>query len=139
MNAAFFDTNIIAYAADTAAADTRKRDQARQLMYSRSITTSTQVMMELYSVMRTKLDYGVDAAIQWVRALQDDDVVTLSPSDVVEALETARRHDISHWDGLIIVAAARAGLDLVYTEDLNHGQFYGSVRVCNPFKEDFLA
>ncbi|MCQ0986839.1 PIN domain-containing protein [Jiella marina] len=139
MSAAFFDTNIIVYAADTASPDPVKRDAARRLMQIRQIVTSTQVMLELYSVLRRKLAYGADAAMQWVRTLQDDDVVALAPSDVIEALQTAHRHDISHWDGLIIVAAARAGLDLVYSEDLNHGQTYGDVRVCNPFIEDFLA
>ena len=136
MNAAFFDTNIIVYAADSA---DEKRDQARQLMQTRSIATSTQVMMELYSVLRKKLAYSADAAMQWVQTLQHDDIVTLSPNDVIQAIQTARRHDISHWDGLIVVAAERAGTDLLYTEDLNHGQSYDKVRVCNPFIEDFLA
>ncbi|MBO0903253.1 PIN domain-containing protein [Jiella sonneratiae] len=139
MNAAFFDTNIIVYAADTLASDVAKRDKARQLMQIRQIVTSTQVMMELYGVLRKKLAYGADAALAWVIALQGDDVVTMSPSDVIDALQVAHRYDISHWDALILTAAARAGLDLVYTEDLNHGQSYGSVRVCNPFIEDFLA
>lgn len=139
MNAAFFDTNIIVYAADTLAAEVAKRDQARQLMQTRQIFTSTQVMMELYGVLRKKLAYGADAAANWVRMLDGDDVVTLTPDDVIDALQMAHRYDISHWDGLIVVAAARAGLDLVYTEDLSHGQSYGSVRVCNPFIEDFLA
>ena len=136
MNAAFFDTNIIVYAADSAG---EKRDQARQLMRTRSIFISTQIMMELYSVLRRKLAYSADAAMQWVQTLQHDEVVTLSPNDVIQAIQTARRHDISHWDGLIVVATERAGTDLLYTEDLNHGQSYGKVRVCNPFIEDFLG
>ena len=139
MNAAFFDTNIIAYAADSASEERDKRDRARHLMQTRSITTSTQVMMELYNVLRKKLAYSADAAMQWVQTLQHDDVVTLSSNDVIEAIQTARRHDISHWDGLIVVASDRAGTDLLYTEDLNHGQSYGKVRACNPFIEEFLA
>ncbi|MBP0617278.1 PIN domain-containing protein [Jiella mangrovi] len=139
MNAAFFDTNVIVYAADTHAFDPAKRDKARQLMQTRQIFTSTQVMMELYGVLRKKLAYGADAASGWVRMLYGDDVVTLSAFDVIEALQTAHRYDISHWDALILVAATRSGQELVYTEDLNHGQSYGSVRVCNPFIEDFLA
>lgn len=139
MSAAFFDTNIIAYAADSAALEPGKRDTARQLMQSRSITISTQVMLELYAVLRRKLFYSADAAAFWVRGLNDETVVTLTPSDVLRAIESARRFDISHWGGLILMATEKAGLDLVYTEDLNHGQTYGSVRVCNPFIEDFLA
>jgi predicted nucleic acid-binding protein len=33
----------------------------------------------------------------------------------------------------ITAAAARAGVPVVYTEDLNHGQRYDDVRVINPF------
>lgn len=139
MNAAFFDTDIIACAADSAAPDRGKRDAARQLMLSRSITISTQVMAELYAVLRTKLDYSAPAALEWVRAVQGDTVVELASSDVVQAIAVAHRFDISHWHALILVAAEKAGLDLVYSQDLRHGQTYGSVRVCNPFIEDFLA
>lgn len=139
MSAAFFDTNIIAYAADSASDDRAKRDAARHLMLTRSITISTQVMLELYGVLRKRLAYSAEAAGDWVRALQSDTVVALSPTDVLGAIATARRYDISHWDGLILVAAEKSGLELVYTEDLNHGQTYGKVRVCNPFIEDFLA
>ncbi len=139
MSAAFFDTNIVAYAADSSAENTAKRDAARQLMLTHSITISTQVMLELYAVLRKKLCYSAEAADAWVRSLKDDTVVALTPSDVLEAIAISRRYEISHWDALILVAADKAGLDIVYTEDLNHGQTYGSVRVCNPFIEDFLA
>ena len=139
MSAAFFDTNIIVYAADSASEEPAKRDAARQLMMTRSITVSTQVLLELYAVLRKKLAYGADAAHDWVRALQDDTVIEVSTADVLYAISTARRYDISHWDGLIIVAAEKAGVDILYTEDLSHGQTYGTVRACNPFIEDFLA
>ncbi len=75
MSAAFFDTNIIVYAADSIAPEPAKRDVARQLMQTRSITISTQVMLELYAVLRRKLGYSTEAASDWVRALQDDTVV----------------------------------------------------------------
>ena len=139
MNAAFFDTNILVYAADSAGSDVGKRDRARQLMQSREVTISTQVMMEFYGVLRRKLAYGPDVATQWIETLQDEHVVSPDAADVVQAIKLSRRYDISHWDGLVLTAAERAGLDILYTEDLNHGQIYGSVRVCNPFIEDFLA
>ncbi len=139
MNAAFFDTNILVYAADTAGPDPRKRDHARQLMQLREVTISTQVMMEFYSVLRRKLAYGPDVATQWIETLQNEHVVSLDAADIVHAIKLSRRHDISHWEGLVLTAAERASTEYLYTEDLNHGQIYGSVRVCNPFIEDFLA
>lgn len=139
MSAAFFDTTIIVHAADTAAVNQGKRDVARLLMQSRSITISTQVMLELYDALCKKLAYSAEAATDWVRALQGDTVITLTAADVLSAIGVAQRYDISHWAGQILVAADKAGLDLVYSEDLNHGQTYGNVRVCNPFIKDFLA
>ena len=44
------------------------------------------------------------------------------------------RFKISYWDGAIIAAAEALGAETLYTEDLNDGQLYGSVRVENPFK-----
>ncbi|MER9236560.1 hypothetical protein NKI56_31860 [Mesorhizobium sp. M0622] len=39
------------------------------------------------------------------------------------------------WDGAIIAAAAeRLGVKTLNTEDLNHGQAYGSVVAINPFR-----
>jgi len=139
VSAAFFDTTIIAHAADSAAIDAAKRDAARALMLTRSITTSTQVVLELYSLLHDTLAYSAEAASDWVRALQDDTVIALSPADCVAAIGLARQHDISHWHALTLVAADKAGLDIVYSEHLSHGQTYGNVRVCNPFIEDFLA
>ena len=73
MNAAFFDTPIIACAADVMASDPSRRTVARRLMQTRTIVTSTQVMLELYDVMRRKLSYAPEAALAWVSALRDDE------------------------------------------------------------------
>ena len=43
------------------------------------------------------------------------------------------RYELSYWDGAIISAAESLGASILYTEDLNHGQHYGSVRAVNPF------
>jgi predicted nucleic acid-binding protein len=48
----------------------------------------------------------------------------------------AERYRIDYWDGAILAAAEALGAETLYTEDLNHGQLYGSVRVINPFRPD---
>jgi predicted nucleic acid-binding protein len=40
---------------------------------------------------------------------------------------------LSFWDALIVQAAAASGAERLYSEDLSHGQVYGTVRVVNPF------
>jgi predicted nucleic acid-binding protein len=49
------------------------------------------------------------------------------------AITISQRYRIHYWDAAILAAAERLGTEIVYTEDLNHGQNYGPVRVVNPF------
>lgn len=60
-------------------------------------------------------------------------VIINTPRSVLEALEIEERFRISFWDALIVQAAAIAGAKVLYTEDLSHGQAYGSVLAVNPF------
>jgi len=41
--------------------------------------------------------------------------------------------EVNLWDAAILAAAQELDFDTLYTEDLNHGQIYGTVRVVNPF------
>jgi predicted nucleic acid-binding protein len=50
------------------------------------------------------------------------------------AIEKSARYSISYWDAAVLSAAEALGCSLVYSEDLNDGQVYGTVRVKNPFK-----
>ena len=61
----------------------------------------------------------------------------LDPNDsliVKVGVEISRRYGISYWGGAIVAAAEELGAPTLFTEDLNHGQPYGSVRVVNPFR-----
>jgi predicted nucleic acid-binding protein len=40
---------------------------------------------------------------------------------------------LSWYNSLIVSAALQARCDLLYTEDLQHGQHFGSLQVTNPF------
>ena len=49
---------------------------------------------------------------------------------MTHALE--RRYRLSFWDALIVQAASAAAARVLYSEDLSHGQAYGTVQVVNP-------
>jgi predicted nucleic acid-binding protein len=53
---------------------------------------------------------------------------------VRDAIGIAGRYQISYFDAQIIAASKRLGSTTIYSEDLNHGQDYGGVRVVNPFR-----
>ena len=61
------------------------------------------------------------------------DCVTVDKTLIRVAIVLSLQHRISYWDGAILAAAERLGAEIVYTEDLSHGQTYGPVRVVNPF------
>jgi hypothetical protein len=50
-----------------------------------------------------------------------------------EAIDGSVLNRISFWDALIIASARRANCEVVWTEDLNHGQIVQGVRIENPF------
>ena len=48
--------------------------------------------------------------------------------------ESDRRAEaLSFWDAMIVRAAVRGGCDVLFTEDLQHGQVIDGVEVRNPF------
>jgi len=48
------------------------------------------------------------------------------------AVGLADQDKLSFWDALVVVAAARAGAKVLYTEGLNDGQEILGVRITNP-------
>ena len=59
-------------------------------------------------------------------ALPTENVITLS-------LELTNRYKVSHWDSMLLAACIEAGVDTLYSEDLDTGMTYDSVTVVNPF------
>src|ERR1035438_1428598 len=60
------------------------------------------------------------------------EIVLHTGESVVSALRIGERHQISFWDSLIVHAAQMSRADILYTEDLNDGQVFDSVRVVSP-------
>jgi predicted nucleic acid-binding protein len=58
-----------------------------------------------------------------------------SPALISEALRLTARHRLSWYDALIVVAAIEGGCGILYSEDLQHGQRFGDLKVENPFVE----
>jgi predicted nucleic acid-binding protein len=48
------------------------------------------------------------------------------------AFDTRTRYGISYWDAAIVEAARMLGCHQVLTEDLQHGQDLGGIRILNP-------
>ena len=131
---AFVDTNVLVYAVSHLDEDMAKTERARSLM-KQPFGISSQVLQEFYVTVTRKIRRPLDneTARQWVEQLAVQPCVSIDPALVLEAVARSRRYQISYWDGAIIAAAETLGASVLYTEDLNHTQMYGSVRAVNPF------
>ncbi len=129
------DTNVLVYAASTAASEIEKSDIANTLLKRRNIGLSGQILQEFFVTVTRKGRVPItdEEALEWIEALEELPCVPVDPPLVRLGIDIARRHRISYWDGAVLAAASRLSAGVLYTEDLNHGQLYGSVRVINPF------
>lgn len=132
----FLDTNVLLYAAMGSVDDPAKNERAIELLTTR-FGTSGQVLAEFYVNAQRKgsAPLTADEAKEWVLRLSKKAFQPVDYKIVRAGIENAQRYQISYWDGAIIAAAERLGARVLYSEDLNDGQAYGSVRVENPFKD----
>ena len=136
----FLDTNILVYAHDSA--ENKKRERARELIRGLFKTgfgaISTQVLQEFYVTVTGKITTPLPAsdALSAIDLYSQFYVARVDIPLVKRAANLQQKEQISFWDALIIAAAARSGCQTLYSEDLNHGQTYDTVKVINLFKNN---
>ena len=130
----FLDTNVLAYLYDDGQPD-KQAKAARAVDSVEGAVISTQVLLELFSVLTGKLHVMPRDAMTVIEDLMHLQVVPADVHLVREAITLTIESEISQWDAMLVTAAARAGCDVLLTEDLNHGQVIAGVRIVNPFRE----
>jgi predicted nucleic acid-binding protein len=136
----FLDTNVLIYAATSLEPFPDKFARAEEIIAKEEFGISTQVIGEfIRSVQNSKKmksplsDEEVDG---WIERLYEFPVISIDREVIMTATLFQRRYQIGFWDGQILAAAHRFGADTLLTEDLSHGQIYGSVRCENPFRDN---
>ena len=134
----FLDTNIFVCSFDlTAPAKARKATQLiRKALTTQKGVVSYQVVQEFFNV----------ALRRFARPMQSNDAeqylstvfrpllaVHSSQALYAEALHLHAQSGLSWYDSLIVSSAIQARCDLLFTEDLQHGQRFGTLQVRNPF------
>jgi len=138
----FVDTNVLIYAYDRSAGERHARAKALvgELWRSRRGCLSVQVLQEFSVVGARRL---IGAAPVDLRVILSDlalwHVHAPAAADVLSAVDLHERYQISFWDAMILQSAARLGCLVLWSEDLDAGQFYQGVRVLNPFTLDQLS
>lgn len=127
----FLDTNILAYLFDEA--DPHRQQRAREALATPQVDRriSTQVLIELHSVLTRRLNRSEEEAEQ---VLSDLDFPTVATDHLLvrRAASTASLHQLSIFDALIIEAAALASCDELWSEGFAEGTILRGVRVVNP-------
>jgi predicted nucleic acid-binding protein len=133
----FIDTNVLVYAFDTT--NPHKRNIAaaliERLWLERKGSMSVQVMQEfLYTITRkVKQPLSVEQAIAVLEPYQVWAIHAPTSEDVFIAAKNTLSMRVSFWDSMILHSATQLDCKILWSEDLNHGQKYGSILVQNPF------
>lgn len=134
---AFVDTNLWVYRLDRRQPEKSLfvRDWIRKLATEHEIVVSTQVMIELRSVLTRKFAPPLSPADtrDALEVLSAFEVVGAHSSLVLDAHELAVRERLSWFDALILESAIRSRCDVLYSEDLDHQRRFGTLSVLNPF------
>ena len=135
---AFLDTNILVYTFDSH--DLAKRETARTMVGSalrdRTAIISFQVVQEFLNVATRKFATPLteaDSALYLKQVLNPLCEVHSSIDLYQDALDIQERWKYGFYDSLILAASLAGGCDLLFTEDLQHGQKIRDTTIINPF------
>jgi len=139
--AALIDTNILVYRFDS-------RYPAKQKIVSEllragardgSLRIPHQALLEFVAVM-SRIKTGGQTLLSWQEILRETEELlivfpTLYPNAFMfrTALRGVIAYQLSWFDAHLWAYAEHFGLEVLLSEDFEHGRVYGSVRVVNPF------
>jgi predicted nucleic acid-binding protein len=132
----FVDTNVLLYAISHDPAEQDKASRASDILTSRDLALSAQVLQEFY-VQATRASrpdpLPHQQAVRLIESFRRFPVQDVTSAIAMAALDNRRRFRLSYWDAAIIEASRAMGCAEVLSEDLGDGQDYAGIRVVNPF------
>jgi predicted nucleic acid-binding protein len=135
--ACFVDANVLVYTRDRT--EPQKREVALSLLellwQEQTGRTGVQVLNEFYTVVTRKVSLGVSREAAWkvVEQFMEWNPQPIDFTLLQQARSIEGRYKLNWWDALVVAAAQLQGCWILYTEDLQHGAQFGTVRICNPF------
>jgi len=134
----FLDTNILVYTDD--AAFPEKQALAVELLgagwNSGNAVLSTQVLPEYFAAATRKLGVSTEIARRKIELLGRLDVASITPDDILQAIDQHRLYGFSFWDALIVWTAQKCACRILYSEDMQHGRRIGDLMIVNPFRRE---
>ena len=132
----FLDTNVFLYAFLNQ--DVTKKTIAVNLI-AQSVNrhngyVSLQIVKEFCNIMVKKSGKPAAEIGKAVAIFGMMQMVPGSLQLVRKALALRETYGLQFYDALLLASAEQSDCTVLYTEDLNDGQMYGSVKAVNPFK-----
>ena len=132
----FIDTNVWVYALTEQ--DHAKKKIAAELISKTyledTICVNAQVLKEFANFAFKRTKKSADEINAMLKKMASYSFVPDTKELVMQAVVLKERYDVGFYDSLMLSAANKAKCDVIYTEDLNSGQKYGTVTAINPFK-----
>ena len=134
----FLDTNIFVYSFDQTAPTKAQTATAliRKAIATQKGIISFQVVQEFFNVALRRFAQPMrpaDAEQYLATVFRPLLAIHSSQALYSEALRLQSQASLSWYDSIIVSAAIQAQCDVLFSEDLQHGQRFGSLRVTNPF------
>ena len=134
----FLDTNIFVYSFDQSAAVKAQRatQLIREALTTQKGVISYQVVQEFFNVALRRFSQPMTQADaeQYLNTVFRPLLgVHSSQALYGDAIRLCGQSGLSWYDSLIVASAIQAQCDLLFTEDLQHGQRFGSLQIRNPF------
>lgn len=142
MTEILIDTNVLVYAHDLA--EDQKRIQAVRVVYelqqNRLGCLSVQCISEFFNAVTkgTSPILPINEAVGQAYVLINSfPVFPLTPMIVIEAMSSAKKHNIAYYDAQLWACAKLNQIPVIFSEDFQDGQMLEGVRFVNPFAETF--
>ena len=139
MKSCFIDSNIVVYANDAreAGKQTQAIDVITACMKAKNGVASIQVLQEYANIAMRKLQQPAPIILRQLKLLEALRVITPSPKAVRRSVEISQTYKVSFWDAGIIAAAEEGECEVIFSEDLNSGQYYAGIEVVDPLSPGF--
>jgi len=132
MPGSFLDSNILIY---IAAGDDAKMERSADLLHGDCVV-SVQVLNEIANVLRRKRKLPWERVRDFLSTVEQ--LAVVMPLDVdchKIGMNVAERYGFSIYDSMIVASALQAGCNILYSEDMQHGQSIdGLLTIVNPYR-----
>jgi predicted nucleic acid-binding protein len=134
LDRAFVDTNILVYL--YSADEPYKRTVSTNVFRSYSEpVVSIPILNELCNVMLRKLGVSNAGVRDAVREISEASLIAkVSTNTIQKAIDMHEKYGFTFFDSFHLATAAENACSVFFSEDLQHGQKIGNLKIVNPFR-----